>query len=343
MIVAPSMNPATSQKRGPCKEAGARADAASAPADTWPAFVEVARRHLARAFREPASTRPKLDARMLVGHALGLDHAALVGAGGPRARAGRGRRHRRAGCAPARARAGGAHPRQQGVLGPAVRAQCRDAGAPAGDRDRGRGGARGAGRRRHRTAIRCASPISAPARARCCWRCSPNCRPLAAIGTDISLAALACARDNAAALGLADACGIRGLRLRRGARGDRSISWSPTRPMSRAREIAGLQPEVRDFDPRRALDGGPDGLDGYRAIAARRAAAAGAGRQSGRWNSARGRRPPWPRFLSRPGLAPQAIRHDLSGIARASFGAQRHESSTFQLRKKALGLWAKTD
>ena len=33
-------------------------------------------------------------------------------------------------------------------------------------------------------------------------------------------------------------------------------------------DIATLQPEVRTFDPRRALDGGPDGLDGYRAIAA---------------------------------------------------------------------------
>jgi release factor glutamine methyltransferase len=31
-------------------------------------------------------------------------------------------------------------------------------------------------------------------------------------------------------------------------------------------EIAGLQPEVRDFDPGRALDGGPDGLAAYRAI-----------------------------------------------------------------------------
>ena len=33
-------------------------------------------------------------------------------------------------------------------------------------------------------------------------------------------------------------------------------------------EIATLQPEVRDFDPRAALDGGVDGLDFYRRLAA---------------------------------------------------------------------------
>ena len=32
-------------------------------------------------------------------------------------------------------------------------------------------------------------------------------------------------------------------------------------------EIARLQPEVRDFEPRQALDGGPDGLDYYRRLA----------------------------------------------------------------------------
>ncbi len=37
-------------------------------------------------------------------------------------------------------------------------------------------------------------------------------------------------------------------------------------------EIATLQPEVRDFDPRGALDGGGDGLDFYRLIASQAAA-----------------------------------------------------------------------
>jgi release factor glutamine methyltransferase len=37
-------------------------------------------------------------------------------------------------------------------------------------------------------------------------------------------------------------------------------------------EIATLQPEVRDFDPRSALDGGADGLDFYRLVASQAAA-----------------------------------------------------------------------
>jgi len=38
-------------------------------------------------------------------------------------------------------------------------------------------------------------------------------------------------------------------------------------PYVRRGEIAGLMPEVRDHDPREALDGGPDGLDAHRALA----------------------------------------------------------------------------
>ena len=39
-------------------------------------------------------------------------------------------------------------------------------------------------------------------------------------------------------------------------------------PYIRSDEIAGLDAEVRDYDPRLALDGGPSGLDGYRAVVA---------------------------------------------------------------------------
>ena len=43
------------------------------------------------------------------------------------------------------------------------------------------------------------------------------------------------------------------------------VSNPPYIPTS---EIETLQPEIRDHDPRAALDGGPDGLAGFRAIAA---------------------------------------------------------------------------
>ncbi|MES1179576.1 MAG: protein-(glutamine-N5) methyltransferase, release factor-specific, partial [Hyphomicrobium sp.] len=43
-------------------------------------------------------------------------------------------------------------------------------------------------------------------------------------------------------------------------------------PYIRTAVIAELDPEVRDFDPRAALDGGGDGLDIYRRMAPRLAA-----------------------------------------------------------------------
>ncbi|HBU80490.1 MAG TPA: protein-(glutamine-N5) methyltransferase, release factor-specific, partial [Paenibacillus sp.] len=46
-----------------------------------------------------------------------------------------------------------------------------------------------------------------------------------------------------------------------GARVDILVSNPPYIP---AADIAGLQPEVRDHEPRKALDGGPDGLGPYR-------------------------------------------------------------------------------
>jgi release factor glutamine methyltransferase len=93
-----------------------------------------------------------------------------------------------------------------------------------------------------------------------------ECPAAIGVGTDLSPAALACARANAQAFGLAGrACFVvcdYGVTLA----GPFDLVVSNP-PYVRAGEIAALPPEVRAFDPRRALDGGPDGLHGYRAIA----------------------------------------------------------------------------
>ena len=85
---------------------------------------------------------------------------------------------------------------------------------------------------------------------------------------DISPEALALAHQNAARHGLAER--IRFLQgdgfaaLPEGARFDLIISNPPYIPSG---DIASLQPEVRDYDPPRALDGGPDGLNYGRHLA----------------------------------------------------------------------------
>ncbi len=82
------------------------------------------------------------------------------------------------------------------------------------------------------------------------------------LGTDRSAPALAVARANAAEHGLADRIEFREgdllepLCARPGSL-DALVSNPPYIPTA---EIEGLQAEVRDFEPRAALDGGPDGL-----------------------------------------------------------------------------------
>src|SRR5581483_71452 len=87
------------------------------------------------------------------------------------------------------------------------------------------------------------------------------------IGTDISLDALACARDNAACLGLADRAAFVSCDYGAALAGPFGLVVSNP-PYVAHDDIATLAPEVSAFDPQLALDGGPDGLDGYRAIAA---------------------------------------------------------------------------
>lgn len=83
-------------------------------------------------------------------------------------------------------------------------------------------------------------------------------------GTDISEPALAIARRNALKNGV-DIEFISGSMLGPvgGRRFDLIVSNPPYIPTA---DIDGLQPEVRDFEPRGALDGGPDGLDAYRML-----------------------------------------------------------------------------
>jgi release factor glutamine methyltransferase len=81
-------------------------------------------------------------------------------------------------------------------------------------------------------------------------------------------------------------------------------------------DIAALAPEVRNYDPRGALDGGDDGLAAYRAIApnALRVIAPGAHLVV---EIGAGQEQTVSALFSHNGLAVCAVRHDLSGIPRA--------------------------
>lgn len=93
-------------------------------------------------------------------------------------------------------------------------------------------------------------------------------RPAArGLGIDVSEEALAVARDNAAHLGLAGRTAL--------LRGDWTAGLDKAGfdlvvsnpPYIATDVIPTLEPEVRDHEPRLALEGGPDGLDHYRLLA----------------------------------------------------------------------------
>jgi release factor glutamine methyltransferase len=92
------------------------------------------------------------------------------------------------------------------------------------------------------------------------------------LGTDRSEAACRIARENLAACGLAGrgaiVCGEWGAALGEDAIGPGFDLVVSNPPYVASGTIAGLAPEVRDHDPRPALDGGADGLAAYRAIVA---------------------------------------------------------------------------
>jgi len=87
------------------------------------------------------------------------------------------------------------------------------------------------------------------------------------VATDISPAAIGIARGNAERLGLAPRCTFVVCDIAGGVAGPFDLIVSNPPYIAHA-DIAALEPEVRDYDPALALDGGIDGLDAYRAIAA---------------------------------------------------------------------------
>ncbi|MFN9848807.1 MAG: peptide chain release factor N(5)-glutamine methyltransferase [Alphaproteobacteria bacterium] len=93
-------------------------------------------------------------------------------------------------------------------------------------------------------------------------------RPAArGLGIDISEDALAVARDNAAALGLAGRIALLRSDWTAGL-GENLFDLVVSNPPYIANHIIEtLEPEVRDHEPRIALEGGPDGLDHYRVLA----------------------------------------------------------------------------
>jgi release factor glutamine methyltransferase len=86
------------------------------------------------------------------------------------------------------------------------------------------------------------------------------------IGTDTSIGALRTARDNARCLQFPRAAFV-ACDMSAALAGPFDLIVSNP-PYIASGDIAVLAPEVRDYDPRPALDGGADGLDYYRAIAA---------------------------------------------------------------------------
>jgi release factor glutamine methyltransferase len=138
-------------------------------------------------------------------------------------------------------------------------------------------------------------------------------------GTDISEAALQTAAANAARAGLSDRATFIACDYASGLSGPFDLIVSNP-PYIRSADIGGLAVEVRDHDPRAALDGGADGLDAYRALvpqAARLLAPGGAlvveagEGQSGQIEA----------LMVAAGLTPaHAPKADLAGIPRAVAG-----------------------
>jgi len=276
--------------------------------------VVAARRALARMFAAAGLETPELDARVLVGHALGLDHAALAGAADRpldnEARRGIGGLASRRLAREPVARIVGC----KEFWGLPIRVTP-DVLVPRPETE---------------TLVETAlAALSAQGPRAHPWRVADlgtgsgallaallhELSGAVAIGTDRSAAALAVARDNLARLGFAGRAALAvcdfGAAL---AGGFDLVVANP--PYVAHQEIAQLAPEIREHDPHIALDGGPDGLACYRAVAI------DAGRllrPDGHLvlELGAGQAAPVGAMFARSGLVVVAANRDLAGIPRA--------------------------
>jgi release factor glutamine methyltransferase len=281
--------------------------------------VAAARRAWAAEFRTHGIESPELDARLLVGHVLGLDHAALAAAGTHTLGA-----------------------EKESAI--AVLARRRLAGEPV---------ARILGHKEFWSLplrLDAATLVPRPetetvveAALAAVDASGPRSRPLRiadlgtgsgaiilallselpnafGVATDTSPGALAVARDNARRLALMRANFV-ACDVAAALRGPFDIIVSNP-PYIASGDIVALAPEVRDFDPRLALDGGPDGLGFYRAIAAT-AAALLAPEGALVVELGIGQAEPVAALFAAAGLVSSPPRPDLSGVPRALVATKR--------------------
>jgi release factor glutamine methyltransferase len=275
--------------------------------------VAAARRALTAKLRASGIESPELDARILVGRALGLDHAALAAAGSRRL---------------------GAH--DEAAI--ATLAQRRLSREPI---------ARILGRKEFwslslridsttlvprpetetvvEAALAAINADGARSRALRIADLGTGCGALLlallselphalGVGSDASIGALRVAQDNARSLRLARSAFV-ACDMASAMQGPFDLIVSNP-PYIASSDIGALAPEVRDFDPRLALDGGTDGLDFYRRIAVSAPALLAPGGvlvvELGSTQAA-----PVAALFAAAGLAPTPPRHDLNGMPRA--------------------------
>jgi release factor glutamine methyltransferase len=140
------------------------------------------------------------------------------------------------------------------------------------------------------------------------------------VGSDLNPRALVMARDNARRLGLHRAAFV-ACDLVAALRGPFDLIVSNP-PYIASDDIATLAPEVRLFDPRLALDGGADGLNFYRAIAAATPALL-APEGAIVVEIGAGQAEPVTALFAAAGLAPSVARPDLNNVPRALAASNR--------------------